>query len=401
MGYVSRTVLAAAVITVAAAAPAIVPVDVDVRLDSLDAFRSETAALPAVQGPIAVPARVAQDEDPSMPPPAVPVARAPRDWRWVRYATQWVAVVVLSAGAAASGVWAYQRQGQSATGTLTIQTAPAGLPVDINGQPSGVTPLTLTLPAASYAIHVGSGAQRRDLTVSVTAGSSVLQHLELPAAPAPASETTGALRVQTDPPGQTVSIDGSERGRSPLTIDALAAGDHSVSVRGTSGTVRKMVAVRAGETVSLVVSPIAPAVAAPGWLSVQSSARLDLRENGKLIGTTETEQLMLPAGEHTIEVVNDTIGYRSQRTIEVAPGKTTTIPIEMPFGAVSINALPWADVWINGDRVGETPIANLARRVGSYEVIFRHPEFGEKRETITVTLRQTARIGVDMRGKQP
>lgn len=272
----------------------------------------------------------------------------------------------------------------------------------INSRPSGLTPLSLTLPAASYSVQVGVGAQRRELTVNLTAGSSILQHLEMSASSAPpaaAVAATGALRVQTDPPGQPVSVDGTERGPSPVTVHALGEGDHSVSVRATSGTVRKTVTVKAGETVSLIVSSSAPATPPPGWLSVQSSARLELREAGKVIGTTDADELMLPAGEHTIDLVNDTIGYRAQRVITVAPGKRTVVPVEMPLGTLSINALPWAEVVINGERVGETPIANLARRVGTHEIVFRHPELGEKRETVTVTLRQTARIGVDMRGK--
>ena len=37
------------------------------------------------------------------------------------------------------------------------------------------------------------------------------------------------------------------------------------------------------------------------------------------------------------------------------------------------------------------------RRVGSYEVVFRHPQLGERRENVLVTLRQPVRLGVDMR----
>ena len=257
----------------------------------------------------------------------------------------------------------------------------------------------MALAPASYAFQVGSGAERRDLAVDVRAGSSVLQHLELPAAPATPVATTGALHVQTEPSGQTISVDGVERGQSPVTVSDLSAGDHTVVARGTAGTVRRTVAVKAGEAVSLVFSPTAPVTPAPGWLSVQSDTRLELRENGKLIGTTETEQLMLPAGTHDIEFVNEAVGYRSSRQIDVAPGKTTTVPVELPFGAININAQPWAEVWIAGERIGETPIANLSRRVGSYEIVFRHPQLGERRENVVVTLRQPVRLGVDMRGK--
>jgi len=170
-------------------------------------------------------------------------------------------------------------------------------------------------------------------------------------------------------------------------------------VKGSTGSVRRTVSVKAGETLALVISSTAPAAPAPGWLSVQSPTRLELRQYGKLIGTTDTEQLMLPAGEHDIELVNEAVGYRSTRKVTVAPGKTTTLPVELPFGSLSINAQPWAEVWIGRERVGETPIANLSRRVGSYDVTFRHPELGERRETVLVTLRQPSRLGVDMRAK--
>jgi serine/threonine-protein kinase len=64
---------------------------------------------------------------------------------------------------------------------------------------------------------------------------------------------------------------------------------------------------------------------------------------------------------------------------------------------VNINALPWADVLIDGVRIGDTPLANVMLRPGDHAVVFRHPELGEKRQTVRVTLRESPRISVDMR----
>ncbi len=61
----------------------------------------------------------------------------------------------------------------------------------IDGRESGVTPLTMSLAPASYAVQVGTGDRRRDLTVNVSAGSAVLHQLELPAAD-PLPVATGA-----------------------------------------------------------------------------------------------------------------------------------------------------------------------------------------------------------------
>jgi hypothetical protein len=64
-----------------------------------------------------------------------------------------------------------------------------------------------------------------------------------------------------------------------------------------------------------------------------------------------------------------------------------------------VNAQPWAEVFVDGERVGETPIGNLSRRIGSHEVVFRHPELGERREVVVITAGKPARVGVDLRKK--
>lgn len=372
-------------------------------LDGLDAFGSEMMPAPGGAAIASFPAPVAAVPPQREAAEAATVRKAPVDWRPALVALKWTAVVALSAIAAVGGQWAMQRRAGAVatTGSITLQTNPAGAEVTIDGRPSGVTPLTLALSPATYAVELTSGTVTRQLQLEVTAGTSVVQHLEMPAAAAAVVGTTGSLHVQTEPAGQMVSLAGADRGVSPLTINDLPAGQHIVTVRGAKGSMRRTVTVKAGETMSLLVAAPAAAAAAPaaGWLSVQSPTRLELRESGKLIGTTETEQIMLPAGKHEIEIVNDAIGYRSIREIDVAPSRTSTIAVELPFGTVSLNAQPWAEVWIGGERIGETPIANLQRRVGSYEVVFRHPQHGERRENIVVTLRQPVRLGVDMRSK--
>jgi serine/threonine-protein kinase len=64
---------------------------------------------------------------------------------------------------------------------------------------------------------------------------------------------------------------------------------------------------------------------------------------------------------------------------------------------VSINAVPWAEVFIDGTRVGETPLANVQQTLGPHEVVFRHPQLGERRVNTVITLKETNRISVDMR----
>ena len=50
---------------------------------------------------------------------------------------------------------------------------------------------------------------------------------------------------------------------------------------------------------------------------------------------------------------------------------------------------------IDGRPVGTTPLANLSLPIGSHEIVWKHPQLGERRQTVTVTASMPARIGVD------
>ena len=71
--------------------------------------------------------------------------------------------------------------------------------------------------------------------------------------------------------------------------------------------------------------------------------------------------------------------------------------VRLPSAPLSINARPWAEAWIDGERVGDTPIGTLMRTIGRHEVVLRHPELGERRVPVVITLAQPARVSVDFR----
>jgi hypothetical protein len=75
------------------------------------------------------------------------------------------------------------------------------------------------------------------------------------------------------------------------------------------------------------------------------------------------------------------------------------VNVKLPMGSIAINAIPWAEVWVDGDKAGDTPIGNLSVTIGKHEVTFRHPEFGEAHQTVTVTMSGPARLSVDLRKK--
>jgi hypothetical protein len=145
-----------------------------------------------------------------------------------------------------------------------------------------------------------------------------------------------------------------------------------------------------------VADPAAPLVVA-GWISITAPIDVQVFESGRLLGTSQSQRIMLGVGRHELDLSNDALGYRSSRVIQVQPGKVTPIAIELPKGTLALNASPWAEVWVDGERVGETPIGNVPVSIGTHDVLFRHPELGEQRHAVTVTLAGPARVSAQFK----
>jgi hypothetical protein len=134
-------------------------------------------------------------------------------------------------------------------------------------------------------------------------------------------------------------------------------------------------------------------------LSVTAPIPLRVKEAGRLIGSSDVDKLMLSSGDHELEFANDGLGFHVTRRVNITAGKTTVSTVAVPNGSVSLNALPWAEVYVDGNHLGQTPLGNVTLPIGTHEVVFRHPDLGERKETITVTATAPARLGVDLRKK--
>jgi PEGA domain-containing protein len=53
-------------------------------------------------------------------------------------------------------------------------------------------------------------------------------------------------------------------------------------------------------------------------------------------------------------------------------------------------------VWIDGTAYGETPLGNLSIVPGEHEIVFRHPQLGERREKIIVRPDTPGRVAVSL-----
>jgi hypothetical protein len=307
-----------------------------------------------------------------------------------------VVVVVAGGGWFATQYFTSPAPIGASVGTLNVDSNPPGAQVVVDGEVRGTTPVNLTLKAGAHTLELRGAGEPRVIPLMVAAGSQVSQYIELPkSGPSP-----GQLQIRSEPAGARITIDGQPRGVSPMTIGDLEPGEHDVLLESDLGAVRQKVTIQAGATASLVVPLTAP-TGAPlsGWLSVSAPVEVQLLEAGRLLGTSRSDRIMVAAGRHDIEIVNEMLDYRAIRTVQVAPGRVATISIEMPKGTIALNAIPWAEVWVDGNRMGETPIGNLSMSIGPHEIVFRHPELGEQRHAVTVTAGAPARLSVDLRKK--
>lgn len=205
--------------------------------------------------------------------------------------------------------------------------------------------------------------------------------------------TLGRLEVSSDPQGARVTVDGTRRGVTPLIIQ-VTPGPHTVVVSDGKTTSTRSVNVAAGASATLLAA--LPPSAGAGWASINAPIDLQVREGGSLIGVTSADRLMLPAGRHDLTLSAAALGFQTTLSIEVQPGKTTSANVSVPSGSLSINALPWANIWLDGRSLGTTPLANLDVPLGSHEVIWRHPQLGERRQTVVVTAKSPVRVVMDL-----
>jgi hypothetical protein len=286
------------------------------------------------------------------------------------------------------------------TGGLNVESDPPGAEVRLDDVVKGTTPLSITVPEGSHTLVVRQGTRVKQLSVDIARDSTKAFYISwTDAEPVAAPLVTGSLSVVSDPPGSAVIVDGTARGQTPLTIRELSAGRHDVLVRGAGATYQRAVQVEAGATASLVVGGAAATAPSWGWISLRMPFTVQVLEAGRVVGTSEIDRILLSPGTHELDFVSDVFGFRQSSKVNITAGRGDVVSLTLPRVPMNINALPWAEVFVDGTRVGDTPLANVMQPIGDHELVFRHPQLGEKRQTARLTPGETLRVSVDMRAR--
>jgi hypothetical protein len=222
-----------------------------------------------------------------------------------------------------------------------------------------------------------------------TLGKKIADEVKKTTAPPPPVVTNGPghLSITTEPAGARVLVDGKFVGTSPVTLDKVSAGKHVVTLQATGGTVKRNIRIEPGKGLDLDVPVYS------GFAAISAPFIVEVAENGKVIGTS-ADQIILGPGHHQLHLQNKDLDYVETRGIDVEPGEATQLVLD-PRGAANINAAPWADVFIDGESAGQTPLANVSIRLGVREIVFKNPQFPDRKLVTTIKGGAAATITID------
>jgi PEGA domain len=219
----------------------------------------------------------------------------------------------------------------------------------------------------------------------------------------PASVVEPAVVIESPVPGDTVMVDGRPVGITPLqltvssTTRAIRLVHANAPAPPLESTLTAAVVPAGGDARAIAAIEEAGTRQRSGGVRVSSPIELKVLEGERVLGSTADGPIVTTAGTHQLDLLNIALGYRVRQTVTIRAGVLTPLTITPPMGRLSINADPWAQVLIDDKPIGDTPVANVSVSLGEHEVTFRHPQLGERRETVIVRADVPTRVSTSFR----
>lgn len=284
-------------------------------------------------------------------------------------------------------------------GELTTRPALVGAFNDdreVAGRPE---PVALPFPASHTALD--SGVRRVPRLAVIAAVVAIIALVEAAVIARMSMQAAGtkviepAVVIETADPGDTVLLDGKPVGTTPLRL-TVNSGIRAIRLVRAELPVVQATPQSTGEAenAARTVAAIERAAAQQrsGGVRVSSPIELKVLEDDKVLGSTADGPIVTTAGSHQFDFINAALGFRVRQTVTIRAGVLTALAITPPMGRVSFNAEPWAQVLIDEKPIGDTPLANVAVAVGEHQVVFRHPQLGERQQVVTVRADAPARV---------
>lgn len=259
---------------------------------------------------------------------------------------------------------------QQRSGFLIINSEPQGAEVWLNNESTGeVTPFRRKLAIGDEVPYRLSLPLYHDEAGMVTVDQP---RKELQFALRPAF---GSVTVTSTPSGASVFLDEKQVGQTPLTLDRIASGSHSLRLQAPQYAVeRRNVSVADGQTANVAVT----LAARFAEITVQAPQGAVVTVDGdrKGSGTLSWRQ-----SEGLCDIVVSMAGHRdARRQLEVVAGRAQTVQLtpQPIYGSASVDSDPMdAEIWIDGKQYGVTP--NVVERllVGSHTLVLKKSGYAD------------------------
>ena len=200
---------------------------------------------------------------------------------------------------------------------LSVITAPAGVTVRVGGRVAGVTggslpedlrplvPPRFAREEFSAPLQLGNletGANEITLEAPCRTPSRFTFHADEARDYLPRfvrlRPSTGGLRIESEPSGGAVVLDGEERGVTPLSFSAMCSGEHEVEIRHPAGRCARSVTVSRGSRTAVSCQVLPVLALTPAAPDAESEAE---REVGRVLGAREDYFVVDGAEEHEVQ----------------------------------------------------------------------------------------------------
>ncbi len=310
-----------------------------------------------------------------------------RDYYFPTGALKEATVYLLKLRTAGAPVQAASTQQHS--GFLIINSEPQGAEVWLNNESTGeVTPFRRKLAIGDEMPYRLSLPLYHDEAGMVTVDQP---RKELQFALRPAF---GSVTVTSTPSGALVFLDEKQVGQTPLMLDRIASGSHSLRLQAPQYAVeRRNVSVADGQTTNVAVT----LTARFAEITVQAPQGAVVTVDGdrKGSGTLSWRQ-----SEGLCDIVVSMAGHRdARRQLEVVAGRAQTVQLtpQPIYGSASVDSdLMDAEIWIDGKQYGVTP--NVVERllVGSHTLVLKKSGYADLQQQFSVEEGKEASLSVKL-----
>ncbi len=287
-------------------------------------------------------------------------------------------------------------------GSIYVESQPSGAQIYFNGNYRGLSPVTITqVWPGSYTIGAEmSGYHSYSTTTTVSSGTRSTVYCTLSP-----MDTAGALYVVSTPSNANIYLDTVYKGRTPMTINNIAAGSHILEI-DTAGFYdwKSTVNVPAGgtNTVSATLNPMPSS--SVGWIYVASSpGGASVTLDGNAVGQTpNTGSLKLnnvAAGDHTVALsLAGYSPYSAQTSVlpntvsEVSAILQPAAPVS-GTGGLSVTSTPdGANVLLDNEFMGITPLNLGAVATGTHTITIQLAGYTDYTTTTSVNAGATSTV---------